>query len=374
MIETELIRPLLFSAPIVCALACMTMMLIDSVRPGISAPDKRLRLFMAAAYLTGALCWMGLAIYLTDQKLFVWYQSLFLLTLTLDQVLIYRFVYIITSTGERGTFSSLHFGIPLVLVAVSVFSALSVPMEQQVSVIFYGDRETANWWYRTFYASTSVFFILYNTLYPVLGLVRMRDYRRRIVDYSADTQRISLGWLPVMLALTLITVPVPLAGLLLNINTFTSIWFAWLGAFPAFAVYLIICYNLLSDNYLIISPDTKEEAMPLQKANIDRRKFERYIREKKPYLNPKLRITMISAGLNTNRSYVSALINKEYGMNFCRYINRCRLEEIDRLRSSAGHKQHSNIEIVLMAGFSNYRSYLRAKNDDYESGILKAFE
>ncbi|MEI3096093.1 MAG: hypothetical protein V8T33_07025 [Parabacteroides distasonis] len=47
-----------------------------------------------------------------------------------------------------------------------------------------------------------------------------------------------------------------------------------------------------------------------------------------------MRITDLAAGLSTNRSYLSAFINKEYGMNFCRLINRCRLMALDRLRVS----------------------------------------
>ena len=68
--------------------------------------------------------------------------------------------------------------------------------------------------------------------------------------------------------------------------------------------------------------------------------------------------------LFSNRTYISAFINREYGVNFNRFINNYRLKEVERLRSEAVQKKQkvSSLEIVIHAGFSNYRSYFRAKN------------
>ena len=67
--------------------------------------------------------------------------------------------------------------------------------------------------------------------------------------------------------------------------------------------------------------------------------------------------------LFSNRSYISAFINREYGMNFNRFINHYRLKEVERLQSEAIERKQkvSSMEIVIHAGFSNYRSYFRAK-------------
>lgn len=107
---------------------------------------------------------------------------------------------------------------------------------------------------------------------------------------------------------------------------------------------------------------------------VTRKHFERYLRDKKPYLNPNLRITELAAGLNTNRTYISSFIKKEYGMNFCRFINRCRLQELDRLRLQPSNAKKTNIDLVLMAGFSNYRSYLRVKKEEDRMTLLKLFD
>lgn len=208
-----------------------------------------------------------------------------------------------------------------------------------------------------------------------LNLRNIYRYRRFIVDYSSEAQRISLDWLAAVQVFILVCVPVPLAGLLLDMETFSSSYFVWLGVLPTFVFYMMLCYNMLDKNYLIVQPEAlKTEDMPPDLPALDRKRLERYLREKKPYLDPKLRITDLAAGLSTNRSYLSAFINKEYGMNFCRLINRCRLMALDRLRVSPANAGKTNMELVLMAGFSGYRNYLRVKKEEDRLALLKVFE
>ena len=68
--------------------------------------------------------------------------------------------------------------------------------------------------------------------------------------------------------------------------------------------------------------------------------------------------------LASNRTYISAFINREYGVNFNRFINNYRLKEVERLHAEAVQRKQKTpvLDIVLHAGFSNYRSYFRAKN------------
>ncbi len=65
--------------------------------------------------------------------------------------------------------------------------------------------------------------------------------------------------------------------------------------------------------------------------------------------------------LNTNRTYLSNFINREYGMNFSRWINRLRLQELERIRFDPTCRKLSGMELVVQAGVSNYRAYARVK-------------
>lgn len=375
MIAHEQVEAFAFSTPVVCAVGCMLMMLMDARTCKRNRQERRLRLYLALTFLVTALGWLGMVLYAVSPGGFVHYHTVFLLALMLDQVMFYRLVAILTDTGRSRPFNRLHVVIPLVITAVSALSDLLVPTEKQIKVVYGGASLTADTWFGIVYILTSIVFIVYNALYPLLSLRNIRRYRRFVVDYSSEAQRTSLDWLFSMQLLILVCVPVPFAGLLLGIDTFASPWFVWLGALPYFVYYIILCYNMLDGNYLIIQPDAAaEEAAQDKEATIDRKQFERYLRDKKPHLDPKLRITDLAAGLNTNRSYLSAFINREYGMNFSRLINRYRLAELDRLRLSPRYSTKSNMELVLMAGFGNYRNYLRVKKEEDRRALLKVFE
>lgn len=375
MIVFKLTEAFAFSTPVLCAVCCMLMMLMDAYNCRQNMPEKRLRLYLAFIYFVTALGWLGMVLYVVSPDGYISYHTVFLLALMLDQVMFYRLVAILTDTGSSRPFNRLHIVIPFVITAVSLGCDLFVPSEKQVNVVYGGEGAAFDVWFGVVYASTSVVFIVYNTLYPLLSLRNIRRYRRFVVDYSSEAQRTSLDWLFSMQLLILICVPVPFAGLLLGIDTFASPWFVWLGALPYFVYYIILCYNMLDGNYLIIQPDAADgKDTPEKETTIDRRQFERYLRDKKPHLDPKLRITDLAAGLNTNRSYLSAFINREYGMNFSRFVNRCRLTELDRLRLSPRYSTKSNMELVLMAGFGNYRNYLRVKKEEDRLSVLKVFE
>lgn len=375
MITRGLVEAFAFSTPALCAACCMLMMLMDAHTCKRNRQENRLRLYLALTYLVSVSGWFGMVLYVVSPGGYISYHTVFLLTLMLDQVMFYRLVAILTDTSGSHPFNRLHVVIPFVITAISLGCDLLVPTEKQMTVVYGGADIMSDVWFGVVYVFTSVVFIVYNTFYPLLSLRNIRAYRRFVVDYSSEAQRTSLDWLLSMQPLILICVPVPFAGLLLGIDTFASPWFVWLGALLYFAYYIILCYNMLDGNYLIIQPDPAvEEVTPSKETAIDRRQFERYLREKKPYLDPKLRITDLAAGLNTNRSYLSSFINREYAMNFSRLINRYRLVELDGLRLSPQYSGKSNMDLVLMAGFGNYRNYLRVKKEEDRLALLKVFE
>lgn len=48
-------------------------------------------------------------------------------------------------------------------------------------------------------------------------------------------------------------------------------------------------------------------------------------------------------------------------MNFSRYVNRCRLQKLEVLMALPSGKGKSIQDLLKLAGFGSYRSYMRAK-------------
>lgn len=77
------------------------------------------------------------------------------------------------------------------------------------------------------------------------------------------------------------------------------------------------------------------------------------------FKKPELRISDISYMLNTNRTYISNILNKELGISFCDYVNKFRIEYAKKLLNSPTNEHMLLADIAEEAGFSNERSFYR---------------
>ena len=64
--------------------------------------------------------------------------------------------------------------------------------------------------------------------------------------------------------------------------------------------------------------------------------------------------------MDVNRTALSAFINRTYGVNFNRYLNRLRLKELARLRSQPENQGKSISSLIDKVGFKDFRNYSRA--------------
>lgn len=356
MSEVEIIQSLSFSAPMFSALFCAVLCLLYYF--SFKKVQRRSYiLLITAAFLSGTFCWLGAILCVIDLNAIMKYYIFILLVLMLDQVLLYHFVFRITRTEGNSNISPLHYILPIILCAIFAIAVWQVPPL-----------------FSTLFLSLVAIVWLYSIFYVLLGFRRLKNFHREIVNYSADAERISLKWIHILMLLILLSRIIPIVSLTSNHGSFFSYFFMVIGALVPIIQYAMITYNLISDNYVIIETMSEVEiASATNFQTLDRKKFERYMSDNKPYLNPKLRITDVATDFNTNRSYMSAFINRQYNMNFSRYINRLRLEELDRLRTSPQNSRTGNLELVHSAGFSSYRSYLRVKNEEDRFKLLKVF-
>ncbi len=59
--------------------------------------------------------------------------------------------------------------------------------------------------------------------------------------------------------------------------------------------------------------------------------LEAWMRKERPYLNPDFKLVDLREVLPLNRTYLSKLINKEFGCTFTEYITGYRIEEAKRI-------------------------------------------
>ena len=353
----DLIHLLGYTAPVVSSLLCLSLLVVYSIhqRGKKTVTDKKLLRIMMLYYVSVSVGWINMILYHFFPKAYTYENALYYLSLLIVQVSFYHLICKLTDIGDERRFPLFHYAIPCVLVAVFVAWSLFVPFDVRHALV------TSRGEIQEGYKAYSMFFThrfevrgIYTLVYIPLGIVRLLRYRYAISEYSAGISRNSLRWMYTLIGLSLAIVPLPFSTFFFSKQQYMS---SIIFIIPMFIIVIqhgILCFNMLTVNYIIISPEKpdKKGQKPLTKSN-----FETFIRQTKPYLNHDLRITDLTPILKTNRSYLSEFINRIYGMNFSNYINSMRVKELENLRKEPETKRIDDIKLIGAAGFSSYNGY-----------------
>ncbi len=341
--------------------------------------QRRVQRYLLLYFLCAFVSWTGMAFYFAFPTLFAALNSLFLLTFILIQLFFFAFVFEVTKTQYNEQFAKAHYIAPaLLFLALTVLMA-TTPFSQQVALIknlgVYTNQP------KLFYGLSNnkmAIRLVFTVIYTALGFYRLYKYRRFIVNYSANHDRSQLQWVSVLLFLSIILILIPAIGVVITRATYLSSAIAILPIGLLVMQYAYLNFQVISKNYITIEAENDNpfnEKTVFQPESVDvtihdlqkkqalsAEKFEAYITTQKPYLNPDLKITDLVHQLGINRTYISGFVNTQYGVNFSRYINQCRLNEFNALAAHPDHSHKTKKELAEMAGFNDYKSYLRFKN------------
>ncbi len=85
--------------------------------------------------------------------------------------------------------------------------------------------------------------------------------------------------------------------------------------------------------------------------------LEEWMQREKPYTNPEFRLMDLRQVLPLNRTYLSQLINAEYGCNFYQFVTRYRIEDAKQLMTD--HPDMKMQDIAEQCGFSSPTVFAR---------------
>ena len=102
-----------------------------------------------------------------------------------------------------------------------------------------------------------------------------------------------------------------------------------------------------------VEEEEKEEPDPANAAY--RATLETWLEKEKPYLNPDFQLMDLRQVLPLNRTYLSQLINAQYGCSFYQWVNDLRVAEAKRLITE--HPEMSLEEVSKHCGFSSRRLF-----------------
>ena len=190
-------------------------------------------------------------------------------------------------------------------------------------------------------------------VWVALLFVHVRQYRKYCEENYSSTEQTDERWVIRYLAMVLV---LGVSYIYISFSEdptrlFTEQWL----------MFFVLVYT--SDQVLFrskpwIEGAEKEEETdaPVVEAKIEanaeyRAKLEQWMETDKPYLNPEFRLTDLQQVLPLNRTYLSQLINTEYGCNFYQFVTNYRIEEAKRLMRE--NKDLQMQEIADRCGFSS---------------------
>lgn len=358
MKETLLVmQTILLSVPLCGALVC-AMLLFKLAHNKRSPLEQKVLYLIVFYYFASAVLWMTTLFFLQSPERFVAINPILVLAALIVYVTYYHFIFFVTKTSRNEKFPLRHYLLLAIVFFAVLTWSLTTPFEEQL----YSPQTPIEGIegikiFHLLFVPVPFLLLGYNLTYAVMSLFRAFRYRRVVVNYSADKERGTISWV-YQLVVTMFLMS-PLLACVLLLSGGARIIAMVLLALCSIFKYTILAHNILFENFVLINlngNDTPTET-DTKPANI--RQLENYMRNHKPYLKPKLKITDIIGDLGTNRTSLSVMINRYYGMNFCRYVNQFRLEELEQLRADPANARLFEVDLVLMAGFSDWRGYQR---------------
>jgi len=363
-VPLEIGSVLTLSCPIVGALFAFMMLLMDTSWK--SREIHRENHVLMAYFLTVIVNLAQIVSLHFNPEIYIWTSALGLLTYGLVQIFFYWFVFELTKTNLKESFSGWHFVMPVVFaVVLLVLLLVHKSIEPLVDLINGRDEGLSRNYLLTYMGNVYGLKLLFGVAYVGFNCVRLWKYNRFMRDYSVNEEKASLRWLWFLIVISVVAMPFPLLWIFMKGKMVVS-----LGANVIYSLLLLFFYVYLT--LLVIRKEVEHAVSPMvnsekddlavsKKSVLKKALFEEYIVREKPYLNQDLRITDLVDVFHVNRTYISSFINVEYNMNFSSYINSHRMDEFRRLSKLPEHLHKSKQELVEMAGFNSYRSFLRIK-------------
>lgn len=361
-----------YAVPIVCGVICMLVVILFLIQ---SREDRKPGLLLLGELAACVFSWVGVIAYTISPETFMAVKTPFLLSITWVHVLTYHFVFTLTGTQSGECFSPVHYIVPLIIVTATFVWAIWIPYDVKLGLTIASEAPPESYkLFAVFYNSPRFLFPVYGILYAVLGFRRINSFEKVLLNYSADEGNSSVKWLRMMVIVTLTTVPLSAVPVLTGTNKLASSIILLIPTLLIVLKDVILTYNTVVRHYVLIEIPEGEDELTYDddwgKMKPGKEKLDQYMLSQKPFLDPKLKITGLAQQMHTNRTYLSNFINREYGMNFNRFINRYRLRELDELRTKPALNGMSNMELVQKTGFSTFSGYLRAKRLEEKMNTL----
>ncbi len=215
-------------------------------------------------------------------------------------------------------------------------------------------------------------FTLQRICYIIATLIMLYRYQRSIKSLFSYTEGIRLNWIYFAVVAYLCFTFSPILAIANdNLSVSSHLIFTSLASIYVLIIFFAGYYQPMPTIYTTESKvsskfmdvEDESETGSVSQDNKERLKSELLFlfENKKCFLNQTLSVEDIASELGTNRTYVSKILNEDFGTNFYAFVNRYRLAEfIKRLHESKNPSLLKIKEVSIQVGFKSYTSFFNS--------------
>jgi len=202
-------------------------------------------------------------------------------------------------------------------------------------------------------------------LFLVLGRKLVIRYNEHVANFYSNLESKTIVWVNLLLysfvVTSIMSVIFNIMGRAIFLNSVSlllipSVTFSVLLFFIGLQGYMQnhTVVDLIEDEKQPAQNNLKE----YNKSQLKAKLMELFVNEQ-IYRNSDLKITQVSMQLQTNRTYISQLINTEFNCSFSEFVNEYRVIEAKQLLASQTYKNYSLDYISEMVGFGSLNTFIR---------------
>lgn len=337
-----------------------------------------------AKFFLGIFMFSAFLVYLSHAHFFqkvetgyIYFNSIYNFASLAVYPLFYWYVRLLTVESDYKTANLVHL-IPGFLAGISAFVVfLMMSAEEQKTYFQYMmDRNSSVENFslsmqvqKYIFHISRIVFLFQVAFYVFRSQNLVRRHNKRVANFYSNLQSRSILWVKVLLYSMVITSAMSIIFNFIGRSVFVdSFRLLTIPSFIFSVLMFIIGMEGLMQNHSVAEIEIDEKEVPeidLKNENsvkLKEKLLDLFLKEE-VYKIPDLKITDVSEKLNTNRTYISKLINTEFSCTFSEFVNRYRVVEAKKLLQEESSKNYSLDYISEKSGFGSMVNFMRVFRD-----------
>jgi AraC-like DNA-binding protein len=211
-----------------------------------------------------------------------------------------------------------------------------------------------------------ILLIVQVSIYLLLCLVHIRNYRNDLRECYSSVDRINLTWLMYVVGGFFLMWMIDLAGLIYyrsgGENNSLILFLSFLSIAINFVFAIWVFYNALHQPDFLFGVLEELEITKYKNSRLSQQekkdilvKVKTYFEEEQPFLHSSLMIREVSSAINIPSKYISQVINESLNKNFYDFVNTYRLRYA--MNELLEHKEKTILEVLYASGFNTKSAF-----------------